>query len=118
VVDAVKRELTIAGPASAVWEALTDPEQLASWFGADVEIDLRAGGAVRFRWRDGTERRGLVEEMDPPHRLVFRWRTLRVSDGSLAAGEASTVAFELRPTAGGTRLVLTETPGLFAEVGT
>jgi uncharacterized protein YndB with AHSA1/START domain len=114
--DSVRRELTISGSPAEVWAALTDPGQLSSWFGAEVEIDARPGGPVRFRWPDGIERRGLVETVDPPRRLVFRWRELRALGTSFVPGEATTVAFDLEPTEdGGTRLVVTESVGLFAE---
>jgi uncharacterized protein YndB with AHSA1/START domain len=113
--EAVKRELTISGAPGEVWEALTDPVQLAAWFGAEVELEPRPGGPVRFRWAGGTERRGLVEEVDPPHRLVFRWREVGRADAGFVTGPATTVAFTLEPHEEGTRLVLTESPGLFAE---
>jgi uncharacterized protein YndB with AHSA1/START domain len=113
--DAVKRELSISSPPADVWDALTDPVQLAAWFGAQVEIDPRPGGPVRFRWPDGGERRGLVEEVDAPHHLIFRWRELASPGSGAVEGPATTVAFRLEPDGEGTRLVLTESLGLFAE---
>ena len=38
-----------------VWNAITAPERLAQWwlpFAADIEVDLREGGAMVFRARD------------------------------------------------------------------
>jgi uncharacterized protein YndB with AHSA1/START domain len=113
--DVVKREVTISGSPDEVWGALTDPAQLAAWFGAEVEMDPRPGGPVRFRWPGGEERRGLVEEVDAPRRLTFRWRELRGAGSAFAAGPATTVAISLEPVGDATRLVLTESPGLFAE---
>ena len=78
--DPITREVTVAAPPDVVWDALTDPAELAAWFGADAEVDLRVGGAIRFRWPDGSERRGLVIDLDPPRRLAFRWRELRTGD--------------------------------------
>jgi uncharacterized protein YndB with AHSA1/START domain len=102
----------------AVWEALTDPQELAAWFGADGTIDPRSGGAVRFRWPDGTERRGLVIELVPPRRLAFRWRELRASGAGLSGAEARVVTFTLEPErAGGregTRVTVTESNGILA----
>jgi uncharacterized protein YndB with AHSA1/START domain len=115
VENVVRRELSISSPREEVWEALTDPGQLAAWFGAEVEIDPRPGGPVRFRWPGRHERRGLVEEVDAPHRLTFRWRELADTGSGFAAGRATTVTFTLEPDGEGTRLVLTESPGLFAE---
>jgi uncharacterized protein YndB with AHSA1/START domain len=116
VPDVVRRELSISSPPEEVWEALTDPVHLAAWFGGQVEIDPRPGGPVRFRRPERAERRGLVEEVDAPRRLIFRWRELGGTGSGLVAGPATTVAFTLEPDGEGTRLVLTESPGLFAEV--
>lgn len=110
--DPIMREVTVAAPPSAVWDALTDPAELAAWFGADAEVDLRAGGAIRFRWADGSERRGLVIDVDPPRRLAFRWRGLRVGAVGLAAAGATVVAFTLEAQGDGTRVTVTESPGV------
>jgi uncharacterized protein YndB with AHSA1/START domain len=110
----VTREVTIAASAASVWRALTDPVELAAWFGAEVELDVRRGGAVRFRWPDGTERRGVVVDLTAPRRLAFRWRTLRTADGGLATTAAAVVTFELEPDGDVTRVAVTEQPGVMA----
>lgn len=118
VEDRVSRQVRIEATPAVVWDALTDPQELASWFGADADIDLRLGGAVRFRWPDGTDRRGLVIELDPPRRLTFRWRELRTSGAGLSAAEARVVTFTLETeTSGrrdGTRVTVTESNGIIA----
>ncbi|MGZ4110752.1 MAG: SRPBCC domain-containing protein [Actinomycetota bacterium] len=106
------REVTITAPPEAVWVALTDPAELSSWFGAEADVDLRPGGSVRFRWADGVERRGLVIEHDPPHRFAFRWRELRAMGSDLAASDPTVVEFVLEGTGGGTRVRVTESPGI------
>jgi uncharacterized protein YndB with AHSA1/START domain len=108
--DPITREMTVDAPADDVWAALTDPDELAVWFGANAEVDLRVGGAIRFRWPNGSERRGLVIDLDPPRRLAFRWREMR----SVAAGPAAAtvVAFTLDADGRGTRVTVTESPGI------
>jgi len=71
--DAVEREVVLPAPPEEVWPAVSESDQISAWFGADAELDLRPGGRGVFRWRDGTERSVLVEEVEPPHRLSFRW---------------------------------------------
>jgi len=110
--EPVTREVTVAAPATSVWQALTDPDELAAWFGAEVEIEARVGGAVRFRWSNGAERRGLVLDLDPPRRLAFRWRSLRPAAGETSIPEAAVVTFDLWPDGDGTRVVVTESPGV------
>lgn len=116
--DRVTRRVRIDAKPDVVWDALTDPRALAVWFGADGTIDARAGGAVRFRWPDGTERRGLVIELDPPRRLAFRWRELRASGTGPSAPEARVVTFTLEPDPAGprdgTRVTVTESIGVLA----
>ena len=78
------REIVIArtfnAPAQAVWDAITDPQLVAQWWGgrrgevAHTEADVRVGGT----WRnvmvtpDGTEVafHGEFKELDEPKRLV------------------------------------------------
>jgi uncharacterized protein YndB with AHSA1/START domain len=112
--EPIRREVIVAAALEAVWGALTDPGELAAWFGAEAEVDLRVGGAVRFRWPDGTERRGLVVDVDRPRRLAFRWRELRTSASGLAVAEATVVAFTLEAEEQGTRVTVTESHGVLA----
>ncbi len=69
----IRRQIVMPVSPERLWEALTEPGQLAKWFGADVEWDLREGGPARFRRDDGTERAGRVEAVRPGRHLQFRW---------------------------------------------
>lgn len=72
-------------PRSAVFRALSDPQELARWFGPDgfsipgVESDLRPGGGYRIAMQppegDVFYLVGEYLEVDPPERLsyTFRW---------------------------------------------
>jgi uncharacterized protein YndB with AHSA1/START domain len=71
--DAVTCEATIAAPRGSVWHALTEPVQLARWFGRSAEVDPRRGGGVRFGWLPDEICRGVVVDIDPPRRFAFRW---------------------------------------------
>src|SRR5918994_88106 len=57
----VAREVVLPAPPARVWEALSDPEKLSAWFGAEASIEVRSRGRARFRWPDGTERIAVVE---------------------------------------------------------
>lgn len=71
---AVERTADLAVPPDAVWDALTDPELLAEWFGP-VEFDLRPGGAITVPEGEPgrTDTIGVVERLEPPHRIGFVW---------------------------------------------
>jgi uncharacterized protein YndB with AHSA1/START domain len=112
--EPVRREVTVDASPEMVWDALTEPEELAGWLGAEAEVDLRIGGTVRFRWPEGTERRGLVIDVDPPHRLAFRWRELRPSSSGFVVTGATVVAFTLEAEGRHTRVTVTESQGILA----
>jgi uncharacterized protein YndB with AHSA1/START domain len=83
-------------PVQRVWSALTDPAELAGWWG-DAEIDLKVGGAFVLRWRntaaDGStatmratithlEAPRLLETSGSPHG-VLRWELTPDGDGTV-----------------------------------
>jgi uncharacterized protein YndB with AHSA1/START domain len=83
--DTSEREFVItrviAAPREQVFQAWTDPVQLAQWWGPHdftnpvCEVDLRQGGAYRIVMRgpDGTEYpiKGVYGQIDAPTRLVM-----------------------------------------------
>jgi uncharacterized protein YndB with AHSA1/START domain len=90
---AVRFTRRLRHPVERVWEAVTRPEELASWFPARVEGDLETGGRLRFRFDednpegiDGTEGEVLVFER--PRTFWFTW-------------EGEELRFDLEPTADG-----------------
>ncbi|MBD8524315.1 SRPBCC family protein [Pseudomarimonas arenosa] len=58
------------------------------WFTQGMQMDPRPGGAMRFRWagfgadRIHAEEDGLIEVIEPPARLVFRWQMQRLEGGT------------------------------------
>ena len=75
---------TYAAPRQLVWDAWTDPDQIAQWWGPpgvttpreSIRLDLRVGGLIRLEMvEDATGRRypqsGTILEVDPPARLVW-----------------------------------------------
>jgi uncharacterized protein YndB with AHSA1/START domain len=98
---------------SIVFDALTTPEGIASWWGPDggpvlaAETDPQVGGRfrVRFRMLDGTEHEssGEYREVVKPERLSMSWRW---TGGAEDPGE-SLVEIGLRAVAEGTELTFT-----------
>jgi uncharacterized protein YndB with AHSA1/START domain len=93
----IHREITLPASRDDVWEALTNPDELAEWFANDVELDLRPGGGASFRWSNGEERRATVVEVETERRLAFEWE------------DEGEVEFTLEDDADGTRLTVVET---------
>jgi uncharacterized protein YndB with AHSA1/START domain len=69
----IRRQLVLPVSTEQLWNALTDPDQVGTWFGARVEWELREGAPARFWGEDGTERLGQVEEVRPFRHLRWRW---------------------------------------------
>jgi uncharacterized protein YndB with AHSA1/START domain len=106
VPDSIERELILPVPPSRVWAALTQPDLLSAWFGTEATIDLRPGGAVIFTWDGSTgpggTNRGVIETVDPPNRLAFRWQS------SPDTVQMTRVEFTLEPHPEGTHLRMVE----------
>jgi uncharacterized protein YndB with AHSA1/START domain len=96
---AVRLERHLPDPPDVVWQALTDREQLRSWFPSDVIVaggHWEVGAAITFPFPPEVvdmTLTGEVLEVDPPNLLAFTW------------GE-ETLKFELAAENGGTRLAL------------
>jgi uncharacterized protein YndB with AHSA1/START domain len=96
---AVRLERHLADPPAVVWRALTEPDQLRSWFPCDVIVaggHWEVGRPITFRFPTHVIEMtltGEVLEVDEPKALAFTW------------GE-EILRFELTPDAEGTRLVL------------
>ena len=48
--DRIERTVELAARPEQVWAALTTADGLCCWFGDEVAIDLRPGGAARMTW--------------------------------------------------------------------
>lgn len=103
----VAREMDLPAPPGEVWELVSESDQLGDWLEAEVELDVRPGGAGTFSFPDGEVRRALVRDVEPARRLSFTWWPLTGDD----VGRATTVTITLEPCDVGCRLRLVESPG-------
>lgn len=69
----IEREMEFAAPVEKVWKAISDPSELSRWFGDDTRLELRPGADGVFAWDEHGSFAVRVEEVDPPHRLVWSW---------------------------------------------
>ena len=76
----LRMERRLTHPPEKVWRALTDPSELAAWFPAAVELDLRLDGKISFTFEQGEDdfvedpdNTGVIRAYDPPHLLEYTW---------------------------------------------
>ncbi|MET8827242.1 SRPBCC family protein [Streptomyces sp. NPDC004610] len=71
---AIRFSRTYAHPVDRVWHFVTDPAELAGWFPARAEMELRPGGVVAFPGDPGmADHPGRIIAVDPPRHLSFEW---------------------------------------------
>lgn len=107
--ERIERQIVLAAPPADVWAALTQASRLSAWFGAEVDADLAAGRRADFRRADGSVRGAVVETVEPPRHLVFRWLPFeRRADGTAIRLPNTRVEFLLEEAGKGTRLRIIE----------
>jgi len=98
-------QLFIKAAPEAFWDAIVKPEFTTKYFhGGRVETTGEAGTPMRMFGPDGA-RWGdeIIQESDPPRRLVVGWRSLY--NDEFAAEDASRVTWEIEPREDGVCLV-------------
>ncbi|MFI2200529.1 SRPBCC domain-containing protein [Streptomyces sp. NPDC020192] len=71
------REMLISAPVEQVWAVLTEDKYLNQWFGeADTEMDLRPGGKMVFRFKNGGVFSATIEGIEPPRYFAYRVLTV------------------------------------------
>ena len=103
----VTRTVHIQATRPAVWAALTEAELISEWFGDETELDLRVGGRGLLKWDSWGAFRLVIEEIDEPRSLAYRWA--RDPDTDPGPGVSTLVRFTLEERAGGVDLTVLET---------
>jgi uncharacterized protein YndB with AHSA1/START domain len=95
------RQIAFPVEVDRLWEVLTDPDSMATWFGSTMEWELVPGGEIRVADEEGS-RIGRVESVAAPHQLCFQWWPEHDD------ADISEVTYHLEPADEGTRLTITE----------
>lgn len=88
----IQETVTVGKPASMVFRALTDADEVASWFAEDAYIELVEGGRYEVLGRQGWKH-GRVSSLIEDRRLVISW-PVEIGD---AQEEQTTIDFSLEP---------------------
>ncbi len=103
----IEKTVDFDAPIERVWTAITSEEELSQWFGQETRLQLTVGFEGAMIWREHGSFALRVEEVAPPHRLVWSW----VHEPDVGFDEAPSTRVEWSLTTregGGTRLHLRE----------
>ena len=107
VPEQIEREVVVDAPVERVWAVITEPGHIGAWFGdGGVEIDLRPGGNVVFRWQKDGSFHGTIERVEPQRFFSYRW-THRAEEQP-RDGNTTLVELRLSAEGNGTRLRVVE----------
>lgn len=90
-------------PIELVWQALTDPKEVAGWF-LPARSERRVGGSFAFG-SAAPYIQGLIERMEPPRLVQYGYASAPWTSGAPTSG--AFMRFELESVAGGTRMTFT-----------
>jgi uncharacterized protein YndB with AHSA1/START domain len=102
--DRIERTVELAHPPERVWQALTTPEGLGTWFGNAAEVDLRVGGRATLTW-EGFSAKLTIERLEPPRVFGYTWGIYGLPEDD---PRRTYVEFTLEPTGAGTSLTVVE----------
>ena len=110
----IDRAIEINASPERVWRALTDEQELSTWFQVSIEGRIVAGGEV---WMTSVHPQHAgqrwpvrIVELTPPRRMVWHWHPGEVEQARDYSREPqTTVTFTLEPSVHGTRLRVSET---------
>jgi uncharacterized protein YndB with AHSA1/START domain len=75
--DRIVIEYDFAKPREQVWAALTSPGSISVWWGDNVSLMPKVGGAFREEWKNDAGRTvvtsGFVSRYEPPEMLELSW---------------------------------------------
>ncbi|MBZ9649708.1 SRPBCC family protein [Sphingobium sp. 3R8] len=112
--DHIIKTIDIAAPIARVWDALIDHEKFGAWFLVALDQPFAVGqgstghmtypGYEHFPWQSRTV------AIEPMTRFAFEWPATGGDEDAIRNGvpEWTLVEFRMEPTAGGTRLTVTE----------
>jgi uncharacterized protein YndB with AHSA1/START domain len=103
----ITRTVHIQASRAAVWAALTEPELISEWFGDTTSISLEVGGRGVFGWDEYGDHQFVVEEIDEPNAIAYRWAREPATEPTV--GKSTLARFTLTERAGGTELTVVET---------
>ena len=103
----VEKTLRLSASPDRVWRAITEADEIGTWFPDSISWEAREGGEGWFGWEKYGRYSVRVEAFEPPRFLAWRWA--REPGKSLDETDTTLVEWTLTPRDdGGTTLHLRE----------
>lgn len=122
--DSIEKSILLRASRGRVWRAISEAKSFGQWFGVAFDGAFASGARLTGRIvpttvdpdiaklqepHAGKSFEFLVEQIDPMHKISFRWHPFAIEPDRDYSKEPTTlIVFELREAVGGTLLVITE----------
>jgi uncharacterized protein YndB with AHSA1/START domain len=111
--DRIEKSIELNAPVARVWRALTDYREFGEWFRVDLEGPFVVGksnrGRITYPGYEHVTMEIVVKTMEAERLFSFEWHPYAVDPNVDYASETPTlVEFGLEESAGGTRLIVSE----------
>ncbi|MDB5176226.1 MAG: Aha1 domain superfamily [Candidatus Saccharibacteria bacterium] len=107
--DSIQREITIKAPKERVYEAITDPAQIITWFPDSIDGGLSKGDKPFLHFGEHDKTQIYVVAAQPHDYFSYRWVPGgNTFDGDIASVPTTLVEFRITETDGGSVVTLTE----------
>ena len=113
MIAAIEKRVELDQSPEEVWRALTDPTEVAGWFGDSASFSPELGGEGWFGWEKHGRFAMRVEAFEPPTRFAWRWA--REAGSSLDESDSTLVEWTLLPREGGGTTLLLKESGFASE---
>lgn len=110
--DRIEKTTVLRAPQKRVWQALTDPQQFATWFGCTLNGPFTPGqnvtGEIRMKGQ-AFKLEFMIDRLDPEDYFSYRWHPYAIDPTKDYSSEPMTlVEFHLRTVPEGTELTVIE----------
>ncbi len=111
--DRIEKSIDLRASISRVWRALTDHKEFGEWFRVQLDGPFVVGevsrGRTTYPGYEGLKWEAMIVAMELERLFAFKWCPYPHDDrGDHSKVPLTLVEFRLEPTAGGTRLVISE----------
>jgi uncharacterized protein YndB with AHSA1/START domain len=112
--DRIEKQLVLKAPRARVWRALSNGEELGSWFGVKglkgaFQPGQKVRGNITHPGYEHLVMEATIDQVQPEKLLSLRWHPHAVEPGVDYSGEPTTlVEFRLEEVSGGTQVTVVE----------